>query len=330
LQHSLDSLARFVRGTLGDAPTLVGYKTQWRIFQSFCAATGTPSPFPASQDDAIFLLTTFMAYEHTRGLQVSTVRSYASGVKFVWSLQLGKDLIGDSMVPDQFANALAARHPDPTDNATLPLPASWLAKLPLPGSEPWEAPATVMAFIFLWRVSNYTHHYEASQHCMVTTLRVKHITTSERHIEVSLSKDKNVDTETCHRRFSTSTALCPVSLYVAYARSRATSAPNDPAFQHTDGSPVTADDMAASLRRLAVVHNVPANLHHHYTPHALRKGGTVAARALAFNDTWCLREGRWAGPRSMLPYVRQLPERNCATIMTQLLPGVFGTPGATR
>jgi hypothetical protein len=271
-----------------------------------------------------------MAHEQARGVQVSTTWSYASGVKFVWALHIGHDIIGESMIPDQFAKALAIRFPDPDDNATLPLPPSWLSSLPLPGSEPWEAPAIVMGFCFLWRISNYAEHYDSNNKARTSRLRVAHVTTPPGHIEITLTTDKNVNTNTRHRRFATSTRLCPRALYMAYATTRASHAPTAPAFQRPDGSPVTDDDVSKALKRLACAHGVPHELLHGFTPHTLRKGGIVAARALAFGDTWCLREGRWANIRSMTPYIRTLPEINCVDTMALLLPGVFGQPGATR
>ena len=283
---------------------------------------------PSSWQLAAFSLTTFMRHELSRGRQVSTARSYASGVRFMWSLHLGKDPLEGSAIPDQFANASAALSPDPTDGHSLPLPASWLSRLPLPGSEPWEAPAIVMAFIFLWRRSNYSLHYSRTAGGNVYRLCVKHVTTPPGAIQVRLVKDKNVDAHSDHRRFATGTPLCPRLLYCKYSASRRHNHPDAPAFQHPNGEPVSSDDVSSALRRLAAANGATATQLQRYSPHALRKGGTVAARALGYDLAWILREGRWRKLISVEPYIRELAEPRCAAIMQSLLPNVFGSDGA--
>lgn len=269
-----------------------------------------------------------MRSELNRGVQVSTARSYASGVKFVWQLYLGKDPLEGSPIPDLFANAAAALTPDPTDGHSLPFPASWLPALLQPNAEPWEAPAIVMAFVFMWRRSNYCRHYSATARAYVDRLQVKHISTPPGAIQVHLVKDKNVDSFSQHRRSATGTPLCPRRLYSAYAVTRKHSHPDAPAFQRPNGDPVTSDDVTRALQRIASAHGTAPTALPRYTPHSLRKGGAVASRSLGYDLAWLLREGRWRTVLSIEPYIRELAEHNCAGHMQHLLPHVFGTDGA--
>ena len=316
-----------MRGTLAHAPTLSNYGSAWAAFTTFASRTGTPL-VPHSWQTAAFALTTFMRNELNRGIQVSTVRSYASGVKYVWQMNLGKDPLEGSPIPDIFASAAAALKPDPSDGHSLPFPASWLPALLHHSAEPWEAPAVVMAFIFMWRRSNYCRHYSPSAKALVDRLLVKHVSTPPGSIQVHLVKDKNVDAASQHRRSATGSALCPRQLYMTYAATRPSSLPDAPAFQRPNGDAVTSDDVTRTLQRIASSHGAcPPNLQR-YKPHSLRKGGAVASRALGYDLAWLLREGRWRNILSIEPYIRELAEHNCAGHMQRLLPNVFGTRGA--
>ena len=150
-------------------------------------------------------------------------------------LNLGKDPLEGSPIPDIFASAAAALKPDPSDGHSLPFPASWLPALLHHSAEPWEAPAVVMAFIFMWRRSNYCRHYSPSAKALVDRLLVKHVSTPPGSIQVHLVKDKNVDAASQHRRSATGSALCPRQLYMTYAATRPSSHPDAPAFQRPNG-----------------------------------------------------------------------------------------------
>lgn len=264
------------------------------------------------------LLSRFIAYEFGRGLGASSLKLAYCGVRHMWlSTPPYKDPAAHSAMLPKVLAAFQADVAEPASYKLALPPSALLHIFSLRDSADPVVPfLLIFAFVFFLRVSEYAT--TAKTGCRLTTGHIAPTTNSLRvHIPLSKTSAKPSDHE---RARVPGSRFCPLTLYHAYAATRKHNSPASPAFQWLDGSPVTDSDVNALITELAERAELPVEL---YSSHSLRAGGATAAFTLEKSQPWILREGRWASVKSLMLYIRTLPEPNARNIFNSILTGVF-------
>lgn len=260
----------------------------------------------------------FIAYEFHRGLSASSLKLALCGARHMWvSEPPYKDPSSGSAV---LHKVLAAFQADvvvpPSYKLALPPSALKLIFSLRRAADPVVPFLLVFAFAFFLRVSEYAT--TANTGCR---LMVKDIVPTERSLRLHIALSKTSSRPSSHERAATpGSQHCLLRLFHAYAATRTHSGPHDPALQWLDGSPVTDADVNALIAELTTLAGLPTA---DYSSHSLRAGGATAAFMLQKLEPWILREGRWASVKSLMLYIRTLPEPNARNIFNSMLLGVF-------
>ena len=264
------------------------------------------------------LLAQFIAYEFKRGLSASSLKLALCGTRHMWlTTPPYRDPSAGSAIMSKILAAFQADVEQPAAYKLALPPSALLHIFNLRRSADPVVPfILIFAYVFFLRVSEYAT--ASSTGCRLTVGNIQPTTNSLRvHIRLSKTSTKPSDHE---RAAAPGSPHCPLQLYHTYAATRKHSSPDSPAFQWLDGSPVTDTDVNNLITELVQRAGLPAGL---YSSHSLRAGGATAAFTLDKMEPWILREGRWASVKSLMLYIRTLPEPNARNIFNSILRGVF-------
>lgn len=318
-------------------------KQGWPSFQAFCALEGRPtdaSPDTRQNDATLMAFVAFtLQRAKVRGggtCSVATVDSYASAVKFMWRVQLGRHAVSSGCLAGLVLAAARARSTRPA-RPKAPISAAFFDALRALGCPIWVYAPILLSFFFLLRASEVgeSSHDSESGDWQRKVLRMASASVSPPSIplaaalvELTLIWRKYAETGyAVHLRCSShpfDATLCPVRVLRSYLTWRgsvtatpapdldhgtpASDPPGPPAgtasqwlFVEPDGRPLRRTTTSDWLKAAGVHLGLPPEL---FASHSIRIAGTTTLLTLGADTPPVQRRGGWKSAEAMMTYWR--------------------------